>query len=186
MAISEVRSRRPEILLPLGSTTIRSSTCIMPLQTPVGVARIRSESRRMLMFPSLAATQPFWNISRPISTMSSRYSRSDFTIREFDCIKRCKPDDSDYQHNRPMYSVFVTYRIGVICRNCGARIDVEGEYIQGLPARQMAAALYQPIGRSFPDLVNVGWQETLACGNPDCRKTHRYDGDDLLLYDSDG
>ena len=84
-----------------------------------------------------------------------------------------------------MYSVFVAYRIGVICRNCGGRIDVEGEYIQGLPARQMAAALYQPIGRSFPDFVNVAWQETLTCGNQDCRKTHRYSGGDLLLYDSD-
>jgi hypothetical protein len=30
----------------------------------------------------LAATQPFWNTSRPIWQMSSRYSRSVFTIAE--------------------------------------------------------------------------------------------------------
>ena len=54
----------------------------------MGVERIRSASSRMLTFPSLAATHPFWNISRPTSTMSSRYSRSDFTMRSIDCIKR--------------------------------------------------------------------------------------------------
>ena len=31
----------------------------MPLLTPVGVARMRSRSSRMVMLPSLAATQPF-------------------------------------------------------------------------------------------------------------------------------
>jgi hypothetical protein len=84
-----------------------------------------------------------------------------------------------------MYSVFVAIRIGVICRNCGGRIDVESEYIQGLPARKWrASALYGPVGRRFPDFDNMGWQETLACGNPDCRKTDRYESADLLLYDS--
>ena len=66
MAISLVRSARPEILLPFMSTMIRSSGCIMPLHTPVGVARMRSASRRIVMLPSLAATQPFWKTSRPI------------------------------------------------------------------------------------------------------------------------
>src|ERR1022692_1221933 len=80
IANSLVRSARPEILLPFMSTTMRSSTCIMPLETPVGVAKTRSASIRTLILPSLAATQPFWNTNRPIWQMSSRYSRSVFTI----------------------------------------------------------------------------------------------------------
>ena len=56
---------------------------IIPFEMPVGLARIRSASMRMVMLPSLAATQLFWNISRPISTISSRYSRSVFTMRNF-------------------------------------------------------------------------------------------------------
>src|SRR5271165_6891926 len=80
MAISLVRSARPEILLPFMSTMMRSSTCIIPLETPVGVARMRSASSRMVIFPSFAATHPFWKTRRPIWQMSSRYSRSVFTI----------------------------------------------------------------------------------------------------------
>src|SRR5580692_3404506 len=80
MAISLVRSARPEILLPFMSTMMRSSTCIMPLETPVGVAKMRSASMRMVILPSLAATHPFWKTRRPIWQMSSRYSRSVFTI----------------------------------------------------------------------------------------------------------
>jgi hypothetical protein len=49
----------------------------------------------------------------------------------------------------------------------------------------MAAAMYQPTGSSFPNFVDAAWQETLVCGNPDSRKTHRYKAGDLLLYDSD-
>jgi hypothetical protein len=48
----------------------------------------------------------------------------------------------------------------------------------------MAAALYTPNGRTFADLANGAWQKTLTCENPDCRKTHEYRGNDLLLYDS--
>jgi hypothetical protein len=79
--------------------------------------------------------------------------------------------------------VVVAYRVGVICRSCRQRIEIEDEYIQGVRAIEMAAALYKPIGKSFPDLVNVAWQEALTCGNPHCGKTHEYRGDDLLLYD---
>ena len=35
------------------------------LETPVGVAKMRSASSRIVMLPSLAATQPFWNTRRP-------------------------------------------------------------------------------------------------------------------------
>src|SRR5262245_61886008 len=87
MAISEVRSLRPSILLPCMSTMIRSSTCIMPLQTPVGVASMRSWSSRIVMLPSLAATQPFSHTRRPISTMSCRYSLSVFAMETYDCIR---------------------------------------------------------------------------------------------------
>lgn len=82
-----------------------------------------------------------------------------------------------------MYSVVVAYRVGVICKSCRWRIEIEDAYIRGAPAREMAAAFYQPAGENFADVVNVAWQETLTCVNPNCGKTHDYGGDDLLLYD---
>ena len=82
-----------------------------------------------------------------------------------------------------MYSVAVAYRVGVICRSCRRRIEIEDEYIRGIQAVEMAAALYKPVPTDFPDSVNVSWQETLTCGNPDCGRTHKYCTDDLLLYD---
>ena len=57
--ISDVRSRSPSTLLPSRSQMIRSSGSIIPLLTPVGVARILSAPNRTLIFPSFAATQPF-------------------------------------------------------------------------------------------------------------------------------
>ena len=77
----------------------------------------------------------------------------------------------------------VAYRVGVICRDCRGRIEVEDEYIRGVRAIEMAAALYKPIAKNSPDFVNAAWQGTLTCGNPDCGKTHQYRGDDLLVYD---
>jgi hypothetical protein len=47
----------------------------------------------------------------------------------------------------------------------------------------MAAAFYKPVAEKFADFVNVAWQQTLTCGNPDCGKTDEYRDDDLLLYD---
>jgi hypothetical protein len=82
-----------------------------------------------------------------------------------------------------MYSVVVAYRVGVICKSCQQPIEIEDEYIRGVRAIEMATALYQPIGKNRPDFVNVAWQETLTCGNPDCRRRHEYRGGDLLLYD---
>src|ERR1035441_6202991 len=89
MAISLVPCRRPEILLPFISTRIRSSGCIRPLHTPVGVARIRSASNRMVILPSLAATHPFLKTKRPIWQISSRYSRSVFTITRIPIVPDC-------------------------------------------------------------------------------------------------
>jgi hypothetical protein len=86
--------------------------------------------------------------------------------------------------NGAMYSLVVSYRVGVICRTCQRSIEVDDEYIQGIRATEMAAALYKSNGRTFPDLTNAAWQKTLTCENPDCRKTHEYRGGDLLLYDS--
>src|SRR6202043_1051962 len=42
------------------------------LQTPAGVARMRSRSRRTVRLPSLAAIHPRSYIIRPVETMSSR------------------------------------------------------------------------------------------------------------------
>ncbi len=81
-----------------------------------------------------------------------------------------------------MYSVVVAYRVGVICKSCRWKIEVEDEYIRGVRATEMAAALYKPSGKGFPDFVDA-WQKTLTCGNPDCGKTREYRSDDLLLYD---
>src|SRR5437016_857363 len=72
MSISEVRSRSPRSLFPLRSHRIRSSSRIVPLHTPVGVARMRPSSVRTVTFPSLAAIQPFSNTRRPTLMMSSR------------------------------------------------------------------------------------------------------------------
>ena len=54
-----MQSRSPSTFLPSISQMIRSSGSIMPLLTPVGVARMRSAASRTLMLPSFAATQPF-------------------------------------------------------------------------------------------------------------------------------
>ena len=83
-----------------------------------------------------------------------------------------------------MYSLMVAYRVGVICRSCRREIEVEDEYVRGVRAVEMAAALYKPIGKGLPDFVSAAWQQTLTCGNPDCGKTNEYRGDDLLLYDA--
>ena len=82
MAISDVRSRFPSILLPSISQTIRSSAVIIPLQTAVGVHRRQSSSRRILMFPSFAAIQPLSKTSLPMSTISFRNSAIDLDIRQ--------------------------------------------------------------------------------------------------------
>src|SRR6478672_11000233 len=83
-----------------------------------------------------------------------------------------------------MYSGVVPYRVGVICKSCGSGIEVDDEYIQGIRATEMAAALYKPAGRTFSDFVNVAWHETLTCENPDCGQTREYRGGDLLVYGS--
>src|SRR5258706_88992 len=54
---------------------------------PAQVHSIRFFSSRMLILPSLAATQPFWNTSFPISMMSWRYSCSVFGMWKLDCTK---------------------------------------------------------------------------------------------------
>ena len=74
------------------------------------------------------------------------------------------------------YSVVVAHKVGVICRSCGERIEIEDEYIRGVRAADMAAALYKPIGKSPPDFVTVAWQETLTCGNGDSDETEQHSG----------
>jgi hypothetical protein len=76
----------------------------------------------------------------------------------------------------------VAHKVGVICNSCGERIEVEDEYIPGVRASEMAV-FYKPVRAVFADAVNVAWQKTLTCGNPDCGQTHAYGRDDLLLYD---
>jgi hypothetical protein len=82
-----------------------------------------------------------------------------------------------------VYPVVVGLRVGVICKDCGRKIEVEDLYLRGVRAAEMAAALYKPTVGNSPDLVNAAWQGTLTCGNPDCEKTHQYSGGDLLLYE---
>lgn len=80
-----------------------------------------------------------------------------------------------------MYSVVVTHKVGVICKSCGERIEIDDDYISGVRATEMAV-FYKPLGAKFSDAVNVAWQKALTCGNPDCRKTHEYKGNNLRLY----
>jgi hypothetical protein len=77
----------------------------------------------------------------------------------------------------------MAYQAGVICRSCRRGIEIEDEYIRGVRASEMAATLYDAIRKRVPDFLNSAWRKTLACGNPDCGKTHEYKCDDLLLYD---
>lgn len=73
-------------------------------------------------------------------------------------------------------------RIGVNCKSCGERIEIEDEYIPGIRGSEMAAMLYQPVGKRTLDFADKAWQKTLTCGNPDCQQLHRYTGSDLRLY----
>ncbi len=75
------------------------------------------------------------------------------------------------------------YKVGVICRSCGWRIEIEDEYIQGIRATEMAGALYKAGVEKFADFANVAWRRILTCGNPDCGKTDEYRGDELVVYD---
>lgn len=77
----------------------------------------------------------------------------------------------------------MAFKVGVICKNCGQRVEMEEEYVQGVAATEMAAALYGPIAKSPKYSGNVAWQRTLTCGYPDCGKTHESKRDDLVLYE---
>jgi hypothetical protein len=76
----------------------------------------------------------------------------------------------------------VAQKIGVICRNCEEKIEVEDEYVPGIRGAELAAGLYQPLVGRVLDVVNAGWRKTLTCGNPACRQTREYKSGDLLLY----
>ena len=82
-----------------------------------------------------------------------------------------------------MYSVVVAFRVGVICKSCGQVIEIEDEYIRGVPAIEMAAGFYKPVQEQFRYSLDVSRQQKVTCGNPDCGKTHEYRADDLLPYD---
>jgi hypothetical protein len=76
----------------------------------------------------------------------------------------------------------VAHKVGVICKNCGERIEVEDGYIPGIRGVEVAASLYHLGAERTIDFVNRAWQKTLICVNPHCRQTHEYTGSDLLLY----
>ena len=76
----------------------------------------------------------------------------------------------------------MAHKIGVVCKNCGQKIQIEDEYIPGIRGTEIAASLYQPVGGRSVDFANGAWRKTLTCENPDCRQTHEYAGSDLLLY----
>jgi Fe2+ or Zn2+ uptake regulation protein len=80
-----------------------------------------------------------------------------------------------------MYSVVVAFQVGVICKSCGRTVEIEDEYIRGVEAIEMAAALYKAVTKSFPHSGYV-WERTLTCGN--CGKTHNYTADDLRLHNA--
>jgi hypothetical protein len=91
-----------------------------------------------------------------------------------------------------MYSVAMVQRPGVRCKSCGKGVEIDDEYILGIPGAELAASLYTPFRKHFSEPVEGKvvdpairpWQETLTCANPDCGKTHTYRTDDLRLYDS--
>ena len=88
---------------------------------------------------------------------------------------------------RPLYSVIVAQKPGVLCKSCGKGIEIDDEYIPGIRGAELAASLYRasrPVERKIVDSVIRPWQKTLTCANPDCGKTHTYRTDDLRLYDS--
>src|SRR5271166_6358808 len=78
MANSDDGERRPESRLPLRSVITRSSGLIMPLQMAVGDVKIREESRRTEIFPSVAATKWRAYTHLPAVQISRRCSSSVF------------------------------------------------------------------------------------------------------------
>lgn len=76
----------------------------------------------------------------------------------------------------------MAYKVGVICRKCGRKIEIDDEYIHGLEAAEMAARFYKPVAEKFAGFANAAWRKRLRCEHPECGKTNEYNGSDLLLY----
>jgi hypothetical protein len=79
-----------------------------------------------------------------------------------------------------IYSVVVTQKVGVLCKNCGTGIEIDDEYLPGIRGAEMAASFYQRFSK--PASMVRPWQKLLTCGNPNCRATHTYRTEDLRLY----
>lgn len=80
----------------------------------------------------------------------------------------------------------VALKVGVTCKSCGGVIEIEDEYVRGIRPIEMATVLYagfhEPAGEEAAD-VKIAWRKTLTCEKSDCRKTHSYRSEDLLLFD---
>src|ERR1700730_14911916 len=89
MASSEEGFRPPLSLWPSRSVMTKSSPVIMPLLSSVGDVRMRRESRRREILPSVAATYRYCEIQRPARQISRRCSSSVFSAPgdiESDCM----------------------------------------------------------------------------------------------------
>gem|GEM_PF-1645181 len=49
-------------------------------------------------------------------------------------------------------------KIGVSCKHCGKRIQVEDKYVSGIRGAELAASLYQPGRLRTFDFMNRAWQ----------------------------
>jgi len=92
-----------------------------------------------------------------------------------------------------MYSFAMARKIGVLCASCGKAIEIDDDYVPGLPpgfpAGELAASIYRRLLKSvqakIPYVPSRPWRKILTCENPDCLRTHTYGTSDLRLYDDE-
>lgn len=75
-------------------------------------------------------------------------------------------------------------RIGVSCRGCGSRIEVEDQYVAGTRVADLAPVLFgHAPNPSLRGPVTDLWEKTLSCADPHCQRTSFYTREDLCLYE---
>ena len=87
-------------------------------------------------------------------------------------------------YERLKYIVVVATKLGVFCKSCGMEIELDDEYIPGVPGAEVAARLYNHLLKATKGKISdsPAWQKALICGNPGCWRTNTYATEDVRLY----